>query len=203
MDFRFKIRQYFNFSGINLIITNILKRTKPTLINDISQINEQFLINHKIKLVFIDKDNTITLPYENKFANENVENIVRLMQNNLGFNNVIIISNSIGSNDDKIKNIKLLENKELKILLLNHCMKKPNINIFSVLKNTDVDIEKQILDNKITKENIFVIGDRLFTDVYLAQLNGFKSILVNPLCKIKDNFAVRSIRKIESLLLKL
>lgn len=44
---------------------------------------------------------------------------------------------------------------------------------------------------------VVVVGDRLFTDVVFANLNGHHSVLVDPLDASQDNFVVRSVRRLE------
>lgn len=203
MEYKFKLRQYINLSGLTMIFKNVLKRTRPTFKVNICDLDKNFLLVNKIKIVFIDKDNTLTLPYENEYASDKIKSIIQNMQIQLGFENVILISNSIGSENVKMENKKLIKNENLDILILNHGLKKPNIDILKELRNTELNIEKELENKNLSLENIFVIGDRLFTDIYLAEKNGFKSILVNPIDSKIDNFMVQLVRKIEKIILRI
>lgn len=69
--------------------------------------------------------------------------------------------------------------------VLRHCKKKPACG-------------KDILSHfgSIQGNKIAVIGDRLFTDVLMANLFGLKSILVDPLNQSMDPLTVRFVSKI-------
>lgn len=54
---------------------------------------------------------------------------------------------------------------------------------------------------KLEKEEIAVIGDQIFTDIFGGNRMGFKTILVDPLSK-KEFFTTMFIRKIERLVYK-
>lgn len=46
-------------------------------------------------------------------------------------------------------------------------------------------------------EEICIIGDRLLTDVALANLNGCVSVLCKPIDESMEDFAIKMMRKVE------
>lgn len=69
--------------------------------------------------------------------------------------------------------------------------KKPFKNLFWQMQ------KKYHVDN----DKIFVVGDRLFTDVLFGKRNGVKTILIDPL-NSKENIIIALVRKLENLILK-
>lgn len=68
--------------------------------------------------------------------------------------------------------------------------KKPYNKLFKEIKNK----------YRLKSGKIFVIGDRLFTDVLFGNFNGATTILVDPLSE-KESFFIKIIRVIEKLVL--
>lgn len=158
-----KLGQYFNFSSIRLVIKHYFyNRVQADYeFDSISNISTDFITENSIKLILIDKDNTITAPYEDTFYNYNIEKKVREFQQQIGYNKVILVSNSIGSSDDSNdsnKDIKITQinteypiirtYKELDILTLVHGKKKPNINFTECFDSLYL---KKMLKYKIKK----------------------------------------------------
>eukprot|EP01080_Neovahlkampfia_damariscottae_P000332 gene332-6746_t len=148
---------------------------------------EKIKREHGIKLIIFDKDNTITKhkqnniypPFENKL-NELKEKF-----------KILIISNSSGSNRDlNFKDAIELE-KNLNLTILKHGSKKPFLNIFKCLNEYNYN-----------SNDILIIGDRLFTDIYFANKNNIKSILVDPISKKEEEFGIKFFRFIENFLIK-
>lgn len=97
----------------------------------------------------------------------------------------ICISNSRTIFDRKEKISKLLN---CELFLSRH--KKPFKRLFKEIK------EKYIFEN----DKVFIVGDRIFTDILFGNLNGVKTILIKPLGK-KENIFIKIIRRIESFIL--
>lgn len=49
--------------------------------------------------------------------------------------------------------------------------------------------------------DILLIGDRLFTDIVMANLHGMRSMYLHPIDEALDPFTVRLVRKVERLIL--
>ena len=95
------------------------------------------------------------------------------------------LSNNRAIFDRKEKISKLLN---CQMFLSRH--KKPFKRLFREIK------EKYNFEN----DKVFVVGDRIFTDILFGNLNGAKTILVKPLGK-KENIFIKIIRKVEWLVL--
>lgn len=199
-EFKYKYKQYLNLNLSNFffIFRHIRLNSKPSVNCNETKFKDLDIQNNLIyklikkpnSVVLIDKDNTITLPYFNYVDNETKMKI-KEFQTIVGYENVLLFSNTIGSSDDdNIKNNIYIKTKEeelgLKIFI--HNGKKPKISS-SIL-------------NQFKDKNVLVIGDRLFVDIYMANEYCFSSILVKPINMDKDNFMVKFLRRIENIVLK-
>jgi phosphatidylglycerophosphatase GEP4 len=145
---------------------------------------------HKIKFIIFDKDNTLTIPYENNYPSQDYINKINDFKNIFGENNIALISNSCGSRDDKDYKEAAEVEKNLHISVIKHKYKKPNV--YDEIKQNFPD-----LDN-----NLCIIGDRLFVDIAMGKKYNFFTILVSPIDTKNENFIVKFIRKIESKIIK-
>lgn len=144
-----------------------------------------------IKAVCFDKDNCLTLPLREEMhptIHDKWEQFLRL----LGPENIIIVSNSAGSPRDP----KMVQAEQLESLLRVHVLRH---DLYKPLCGQD------IIDHfkTVQKEQILVIGDRRWTDVIMANMYGFKSILVPPIDSSADHILVRIARKLEDYFAKL
>lgn len=192
--FHFKLEQYFNINHIRFTILHLIRGTRPDIYpqKKFCEIDFDSLLaqNNKIKYVILDKDNTLTLPYSEEISNPE-KSALSALQNKLGWANVVLVSNSIGSSDDE--HLHLIPNKEkkLSIRIIEHRSKKPNINL------------DNFVPQNLSMEEILVIGDRLMVDIYMGKSKGCTTLLVNAIDPKKDNFMVRFTRSIEDRLLKI
>jgi phosphatidylglycerophosphatase GEP4 len=199
MTSKYKIGQYLNLEGFFSAFPYIFKPSllKPDLkYKNISQINTEKLKNEfNIKYLVIDKDNTLTLPYINEYANNEIKEKINVLKYIFGENNIAILSNSAGSSDDKdYKELKIVENN-LKLFVIKHKNKKPNVN-------EEINEHFKLFNNnksKINNNEICIIGDRLFIDVLMGKKYGFFTILLEPINISKENIMVKIARKIENL----
>lgn len=189
---KWKIGQYFNFDGIKLMRKYLFQKIKPDMqVNRLLDIDTNELINQRIKFIVLDKDNTLTLPYQNDFADEQVQSGVTNLISTFGKNNVAILSNSAGSKDDpEYKEAKELEAR-LRLKVIRHITRKPMV-------------KEEILEsfNTTNPREVCVIGDRLYVDVIMGKECGCYTILVEPISYSLDNFIVRLVRKYERIVLK-
>ena len=99
-----KLSQYFNIQGIKKIFSifhnrNLIKphlRIKSVLDIDINALYN----NHNIRYVIFDKDNTLNLPNQLEFSSE-YKNKLNEFKMKFNKKNIGIISNTVGSKDDK------------------------------------------------------------------------------------------------------
>ncbi len=133
------------------------------------------------RFVVFDKDNTLTLPYHDEVVHKNaLDASIKLF----GADHVLLFSNSAGSPDDvEFAEATALE-KRLGIRVLRHKERKPGGGQDLLLVTGG--------------EKTVVIGDRLFTDIVFANLNGCHSIWVDPIDSTMDNVSVRCVRQIEA-----
>eukprot|EP00578_Thalassiosira_sp_NH16_P018695 CAMPEP_0181083334 /NCGR_PEP_ID=MMETSP1071-20121207/4102_1 /TAXON_ID=35127 /ORGANISM="Thalassiosira sp., Strain NH16" /LENGTH=237 /DNA_ID=CAMNT_0023164985 /DNA_START=33 /DNA_END=746 /DNA_ORIENTATION=- len=144
---------------------------------NISDVNYQALRDHcGIKAVMFDKDNTLTAPYENSLhplAKFGLQSAL----DTFGRDNVAILSNSAGTNDDP----GFVDGKEIEealgIAVIKHSEKKPG-GLNEVMDHfPNVDDASQLC----------MVGDRLLTDIVFGNLHGMLTVHILPLCSGKDN----------------
>ena len=98
-----KFGQYINFEGIRYTLSSLMN---PILyqphyqVRTIADINFEALRKNGIKYIVFDKDNTLTLPYEKDIYHE-VKDSVDQCKQVYGYHEIVILSNSAGSKDDK------------------------------------------------------------------------------------------------------
>ncbi|KAF8953107.1 hypothetical protein BGZ46_003280 [Entomortierella lignicola] len=180
--------QSLNFQGIlqtfrvlispRLMVPNLIVR-------DIRDINFEQLHKAGIIALAFDKDNCLTRPYGNdlhppfKDAWKDCREVYK--------DQVVIVSNSAGTNDDKdYKQAKAIE-KALQVSVLRHQLKKPSggeelLNHFS----------------GINPGRIAFVGDRALTDVVFGNNHGMLTILTRDIVSEEgDNPMAVKIRKME------
>ncbi|CAG59919.1 uncharacterized protein GVI51_H04213 [Nakaseomyces glabratus] len=135
-------------------------------------------IKPHIKVVVVDKDNCMALQDDDKVWHEYTakwEELKRVYQDR-----VLIVSNSAGSSDDKgYLQAKTLE-KNTGVPVLRHKLKKPGCRdeIIEYFKERGL-IEKP--------DEIAVIGDRLFTDILMANMMGSYGVWIEDGVKISNS----------------
>jgi phosphatidylglycerophosphatase GEP4 len=152
-----------------------------------SSLRQSILANPKewsqVKCLIFDKDNCLTLPHSNSLHSGFEEDWQWLKENF----RVAVLSNSAGSFffDPRYSKADSLS-ASLGVPVLRHFVNKPFC--LSAL-------------SRFTKgEKAAVVGDRILTDVLLAKLSGYKSILIRPIDESLDSIWVRMARRAEILL---
>jgi hypothetical protein len=155
-----------------------MKNLYPNLyLKKVEDITIEILIKNKIKLLILDVDNTLIDFYRN--LSEEVINWTKEMKGQ-GIK-LYILSNT----NDKTK----VENVAQKLdIPYKNLATKP-------LKRGFRYIEKQL---KIKPENIAVVGDQIFTDVFGGNRCKMFTILVEPIDKTKDYWYTAWKRPIEN-----
>ncbi|KAI9777850.1 MAG: hypothetical protein M1839_008527 [Geoglossum umbratile] len=119
-----------------------------------------------IKAVVLDKDNCFATPHENTVYKPYSDKFKQLREAYPG-NRLLIVSNSAGTGDDPDGREADLLEKNTGVKVLRHTTKKPGCRaeIFSHFVNSK--------DTGVTSpDQIAIVGDRLFTDVVMANLMG-------------------------------
>ncbi|KAF2635270.1 HAD-superfamily phosphatase [Massarina eburnea CBS 473.64] len=119
-----------------------------------------------IRAVILDKDNCFAVPHTNEVYKPYNEKFQELRRAYPG-SKLLIVSNTAGTSDDKgLAQAALLE-KNTGVKVLQHSTKKPGC------KDEVLSYFKQQSDSDVTSPSqIAVVGDRLFTDVMMANLMG-------------------------------
>lgn len=166
---------------INKEKNKFLKRFYPTYMFDkVEDIPYELIKKENIKLIMMDMDNTL-IDAKKKYKNSLKHWIEEVSNLNV---KMCILSNSPFG--DKVKKIA----KELNVEY-EYNAGKP------LLKGFKRVIEK----SKFPKDNILMIGDQIFTDVWGGNRIGVKTVLVTPINK-KESFLTKVKRPLERLILK-
>lgn len=158
-----------------------LSRFYPTYMFDkVEDIPYELVKKEDIKLIMMDMDNTL-IDAKKKYKNSLKHWIEEVSNLNV---KMCILSNSPFG--DKVKKIA----KELNVEY-EYNAGKP------LLKGFKKVIEK----SKFPKENILMIGDQIFTDVWGGNRIGVKTVLVTPINK-KESFLTKIKRPFEKIILR-
>jgi len=126
----------------------------------IYDITPQFVKDNNIKGLLVDMDNTLLPWHDTKLSRESLDWLKMMIQNGV---NICVITNSGNERTSKV-----MENTGFEYI---HTAFKPFP--FSFIK------AKRKL--QVKKENIYVVGDQMVTDVLGSKIAGLKCILVDPI----------------------
>ncbi|KAJ2083008.1 hypothetical protein H4R24_001124 [Coemansia sp. RSA 988] len=139
-----------------------------------------------IKYLIFDKDNCLTAPYIDQIHPE-FEHAWNQCLSLFPRRNILIVSNSVGTRDDPYGQGAERVEQGLGVPVLRHVEKKPRCGA-EILAALGAD----------KPADIAVVGDRLFTDVALANLNGMVAIWTQVIVSEKgDNRAAALLRTLE------
>jgi phosphatidylglycerophosphatase GEP4 len=127
----------------------------------------------------------LTLPYERQI-HPSITNKFNSLIDLYGKENIAILSNSVGSKEDKgYKEATIIE-EALGIKVIRHVNKKPEVN-------------EDVLVHFGTKEpsSIAMIGDRILSDCVMGNTHGYFTIYCEPFDTSPENFMVKLMRKVE------
>ncbi|KAH3899271.1 phosphatidylglycerophosphatase SCDLUD_004707 [Saccharomycodes ludwigii] len=169
---------YFNLNAILNIYKIVLnpKLCLPTItINNFGELPIAHLKNNLgIKALVLDKDNCFAKPYENKIWPEYRDLWWgKLLKEFPPETSLLIVSNSAGTDGDHgYKQCDLLMKETGSVPVLKHSVKKPGCqqDILNYFIN-----EKKICQNP---SEIAIVGDRLFTDIFMANMMKSKSVWI-------------------------
>jgi len=182
------MNQYFNIDAVK---SSFLILKSPQLIiphlhvSGVERINFRALKESKFCGVVLDKDGTLTSPYQNYYYSKKIQNSVELCKKIFGEEKVLIFSNYAGSNNDKCYKEALEIEKNLGVHVLRHTFQKPN---------GMEEVEKYF---QCHSKNIVVVGDRYLTDIVFGNINGSLTIYTTPVSTECENYAIHLARKLE------
>lgn len=159
----------------------MLKKFYPTYIYDkVEEIPFDLFSKERITSVIFDMDNTLV---DHKYIyNKKVKEWLKELKKRE-------IKVCILSNSPKSKIVKQI-GKELSMKYL-----------YSALKPWSFGFKKALEMLEERKENVLIIGDQLFTDIYGGNRFGIRTLLVNPIEK-KEFWGTRVKRPIERIIIK-
>lgn len=149
-------------------------------------------INPNIKAVVLDKDNCFAYPHENHVWHAYTKRWAELKKAYPGAA-LLVVSNTAGSSDDVGHLQAQLLEKELGVYVLRHDVKKPGCG---------EDVMEHFHKYKIVEhpDEVAIVGDRLFTDIMMANLMGSYGVWITNGVKLSSNPLVRFERALYSLL---
>lgn len=144
--------------------------------------------NKPIKLVILDKDNCFAEPHSDHVWPE-YDSKWQELRNAYPGDQLLIVSNTAGSKDDSGNNQARALEKSTGVKVFHHSLKKPGCHseILSYAKTQGL-VESY--------DQIAIVGDRLMTDVLMANLMNAQAIWVrdgvvpskNPLVRLEKSF---------------
>lgn len=125
-----------------------------------------------IRAVILDKDNCFALPHSNEVYPPYKEKFDEIRKAYPG-SRLLIVSNTAGTKDDKTGEGKVTLERNTGVEVMKHDTKKPGCRdeVFKYFREAqDVEITRP--------DQIAVVGDRLLTDVMMANLMGSRGVWV-------------------------
>jgi phosphatidylglycerophosphatase GEP4 len=154
-----------NIPGI-LIPFHLLKNPRLVIphvtVKDIRQIDFLALRNAGYKGAVFDKDNCLTIPYKDTLVPQ-LEDAWRECREAFGEGNVIIVSNSAGTKFDAGGIQAESVSYHLSVPVLRHGTLKPGYSCIASIRAYFSSLRVPISDDELV-----VVGDRIFTDVVMA-----------------------------------
>ncbi|GMG55532.1 unnamed protein product [Ambrosiozyma monospora] len=191
----------FNLSATLNIIRLVLKPelclphlTVPNFNQMPIPVTSDLIPKDKIKAIVLDKDNCIAKDHDDKVWHEYIEHWEQLKKLYPNANQLLIVSNSAGTNDDKQHQQANLIEQRTGVTILRHSTKKPGCH---------VEIMNFFREKGICKSpsEVVIVGDRLFTDVLMANMMGSYGIWLNPGVHESNSVICRLERYVHSMLL--
>lgn len=193
----FALQQSVNLDGITKTFQYL---TRPQFLipdielDNLNQLDIRVLRSKGIKCIVFDKDNTLTHTYKDEI-HPSIRAVVDTIKLEFTADCVAILSNSVGSCDDKDFRGATSTEKSLGMSVIRHMRKKPGC-VREVAEHFKARTGKEVVLSEIA-----VIGDRLLTDVLFANDCGMLSVLVAPLSVVHDHPVAVVIRSLERRLL--
>lgn len=179
--------QWFNGNAIKAVLTRFCaNHFRPALYVPNMSYLDYHQLKHDFDVVIFDKDNCLTRPYQTAVLE--YPQAVKACLDSFGRENVAVLSNHVGCED--VDGGRLFgQIHGLKVI--NHATKKPGC-----MKDV------QACFPQTPPHKMVLIGDRLSTDIFMAQANGMFGVLVDPITSVGDNWAVMMVRLLERLWLR-
>ncbi|KAI5988154.1 HAD phosphatase [Pisolithus albus] len=132
------------------------------IVTDIRQLNFLALRKAGYRGAVFDKDNCLTIPYKDTLVPE-LQDSWQECREVFGESNVLIVSNSAGTRDDPGGIQAESVSHHLSVPVLHHGSPKPAYRCISAIRAYFSSLPNPIQDHELV-----VVGDRVFTDVVMA-----------------------------------
>ncbi|KAI6119038.1 HAD phosphatase [Pisolithus croceorrhizus] len=132
------------------------------IVTDIRQLDFPALLKAGYRGAVFDKDNCLTIPYKDTLVPE-LQDSWRECREAFGECNVLIVSNSAGTRDDPGGIQAESVSHHLSVPVLYHGSPKPAYRCISAIRAYFSSLPNPIQDHELV-----VVGDRVFTDVVMA-----------------------------------
>ncbi|WP_391591483.1 HAD-IIIA family hydrolase [[Mycoplasma] cavipharyngis] len=162
-------KNWFDNFSLRKFFLNWFDYFRPNIfVSNLSQINVDWLVGNRIRLVIIDLDNTL-VPFFAKRPTSYALKFIRKLKSK----NMIVI---VASNNRKKR-------------VVNFCRDVNDIDDYIWLANKPFSWKIRNLLKKyhIVSEQTVIIGDQFITDIWTANILGTKSILVTSLFDLPVN----------------
>jgi phosphatidylglycerophosphatase GEP4 len=179
--------QSVNLEPLKVLLSsrNVYKLLTPRLHAQSIAHLDYLIIRQTVDYIIFDKDNCLTRPYSDHLE---LPGAVSRCVAVFGRERVAVLSNSLGCRGEEGEERADLFEKRHGLSVIRHSLKKPSC-LPDVLAHFSVPIENA--------DKIAVVGDRLLTDVLMANRFGMYSILVDPITTENDNIAAAMMRWLE------
>mmetsp|Transcript_7854 Transcript_7854/g.24746 ORF Transcript_7854/g.24746 Transcript_7854/m.24746 type:complete len:226 (-) Transcript_7854:26-703(-) len=189
---RFRKLQSFNAAALAATTSTLLRRPGLLLphvsIKHVSRLDVDALRAAGVGGLVLDKDNTLTPPYLDAEPDADVAALLSRARAAFGDDKVVVLSNSAGSGDDVDFEAAAASEKALGLPVVRHpTAQKPKCppELLEALDAPDL-------------KHVAVVGDRVATDVLLANLHGAVSVHVRPISPRGDQPFAAACRWLEN-----
>jgi phosphatidylglycerophosphatase GEP4 len=187
---KWHLSQWLNWPALNILMSEVvIKRNysllRPNLtVNTLANISWLKLKTRGIRVVLLDKDNTLTQPYTTDIHSDLKGSWMQCCQT-FGRDRVFILSNSMVDDDGDFHGVRVLKG-----------IRKPG-------GGPEVMAYLHSLDPRLEREQVCIVGDRLMTDIVMGGVNGWFSVLITQLIDHRsDNLMVKCMRRLEAWIMK-
>ncbi|KAF2873511.1 mitochondrial PGP phosphatase [Massariosphaeria phaeospora] len=149
-----------------------------------------------IRAVVLDKDNCFAIPHTNEIHKPYNERFQELRRAYPG-SKLLIVSNTAGTDSDKNQAEAAVLERNTGVKVLRHSTKKPGC------QSEVLSYFQQHPDSEVTSpSHVAVVGDRLFTDVMMANLMGGYGFWIKDGAIERKSFFARMEDRLSTILLK-